>query len=377
MDKHGALATLSRTYLVYCDCTRKGSTEKMTIAAAFTGGDSDHLMIGRNGVFYDRKGLDWDATIVKIIEHPIGIRQAFWAPYKRIARMIAEQVEKMAATRAKDVDEKAAAGIAEAGRTLEAAKPAPAPQPFDVAKFAGIFAAIGLALGAIGTAVASVVTGFFRLTWWQMPLAVAGLILAVSGPSVVLAWLKLRQRTLAPILDANGWAVNTRAKINIAFGGALTAVAKLPEGAEKSLVDPFAEKRRRWPLYIVLLGVLVAMALTARLALPRASRCSKKGASDARRLPHRPLPHPPSTHRRRAGWARRAVPRRLREHRPIIDQAGSGQLPRGADRILEEPGIAQHRPDPLRRSAVLPGCGLDRKLLLLGSGRQPRGDLRA
>ena len=55
----------------------------MTIAAAFTAGDSDNLMVGRNGVFYDRKGRDWDATIVKIVEHPISIRQAFWLPYKQ------------------------------------------------------------------------------------------------------------------------------------------------------------------------------------------------------------------------------------------------------------------------------------------------------
>ena len=28
----------------------------------------------RNGVFYDRAGGDWDATITKVIDHPISIR---------------------------------------------------------------------------------------------------------------------------------------------------------------------------------------------------------------------------------------------------------------------------------------------------------------
>ena len=32
-----------------------------------TNGDSDNLMVGRNGLFYDRKGRDWDATIAKIV----------------------------------------------------------------------------------------------------------------------------------------------------------------------------------------------------------------------------------------------------------------------------------------------------------------------
>ena len=34
--------------------------------AAFTAGDVDFLFVGRNGVFYDRAGNDWDATIVSI-----------------------------------------------------------------------------------------------------------------------------------------------------------------------------------------------------------------------------------------------------------------------------------------------------------------------
>jgi hypothetical protein len=89
------------------------------------------------------------------------------------------------------------------------AKP-PAQQAFDVGKFAGIFAAIGLAVGAIGTATA-VVTGLLGLKWWQMPLVILGLMLLISGPAVIVAWFKLRSRNLGPILDANGWAVNARA----------------------------------------------------------------------------------------------------------------------------------------------------------------------
>ena len=75
--KHAAMAGLAGTYLAYCDCYRKGTGEKMQIVAAFTGGDSDNLMVGRNGIFFDRKGRDWDATITKIVDNPISIRQAF------------------------------------------------------------------------------------------------------------------------------------------------------------------------------------------------------------------------------------------------------------------------------------------------------------
>jgi len=252
--KHAALATLSGVYLAYCECTRPG--EKMTIAAAFTAGDSDQLMVGRNGVFYDRLGRDWDATISKIVDHPISIRQAFWSPYKKVVRLIAEQAQKFAAAKAKAADDAAAAAVLQAGTKLEAPKPA----PFDVAKFAGIFAAIGLAVGALGTALASVLTAFLGLKAWQMPLALLGLMLVISGPAMAMAFFKLRNRNLGPILDANGWAVNTRARINIPFGTALTHTAKLPEGAERALTDPYAEKRTPWKLYVVL-GALGAALL--------------------------------------------------------------------------------------------------------------------
>ncbi|MDE2354405.1 MAG: hypothetical protein KGL17_05200, partial [Betaproteobacteria bacterium] len=215
--KHAVLATLSRICLVYCECVRGG--RKMTVAAAFTAGDSDQLMVGRNGIFYDRNDEDWDATIVKIIDHPISLRQAFWSPYKRLARMVGEQVQKLAASRAKDNETRLSQAASDTVRKgAVPAAPAPAPQPFDVGKFAGIFAAIGLAVGAIGTALASVLMGLLSLKWWQLPFAVAGVVVLISGPAVLMAWFKLRARNLGPILDANGWAINARACINIPFG---------------------------------------------------------------------------------------------------------------------------------------------------------------
>lgn len=259
IGKHSSLASLSRMYLAYCECRRRGGQERMTIVAAFTSGDSDNLMVGRNGVFYDRRGDDWDATIVKIVEHPISVSQAFWSPYKRIARMVSQQTEKFTGERDKAVDAGPAKGIAgAAGPAKEGKVP---PTPFDIGKFAGIFAAIGLAVGAIGTALASVLTGFLGLRWWEMPLAIVGLILLISGPSVIMAYLKLRQRNLGPMLDANGWAVNTQAKINIPFGSTLTRVAALPPGAERTMRDPFAEKKHPWKFYLLLLMLLAACVL--------------------------------------------------------------------------------------------------------------------
>lgn len=273
MAKHSAQAASSGSYLVYCDCTRPGEAKKMTVVAAVTAGDAGNLAVGRNGIFYDRDGVDWDAHVVKLIEHPISVREAFWTPYRRVSKMISDQMQKMAASRDKAMEDKAAAGVGDAATKVESATPAVAgapvtpPAPFDIAKFAGIFAAIGLAVGAIGTMLAAVAGGFLALKWWQMPLALVGAMLLVSGPSMLLAWFKLRKRNLGPLLDANGWAVNTAANITIAFGTALTQLAVLPEGAQRSLSDPYATKKHYWVWWLLLVAIVAGVVWGTRQGL--------------------------------------------------------------------------------------------------------------
>jgi hypothetical protein len=248
--KHATLAGLAGCYLAYCDCTRPGGLKRQ-IVAVFSDGDSDNLMVGRNGVFYDRKGQDWDAMIAKVISNPISIREAFWMPYKKLVRMIEEMAAKRAAAAEAESD-KRMAGAATAISTADKGKPAE-PKKVDV----GTVAALGVAVGAIGAAVAGLATGLMKLAAWQIPLVFVALLLIISGPSMIIAWLKLRKRNLGPILDANGWAINNCAKMNIPFGRSLTNMPVIPPGSERSLEDPFAEKKRPWKFYITLLVILV------------------------------------------------------------------------------------------------------------------------
>ena len=268
MGRHAALAPLAGTFLVYCQCVRDGQPP-MTIVAAVTDGDVDDMMVpGRNGLFYDRQGRDWHASVQKIVTHPISVRQAFWSPYQRLARMTAEQIQKFAAAQDKALDGKAGASLAQVAAKAAAA-PVPAPAvaakpaaaPFDIARFAGIFAAIGLALGAVGTALTALVGGLVSMPLWKLPLVVAGVLLFISGPSMLLAWFKLRRRNLGPLLDANGWAINIRARVNIPFGTSLTAVARRPEGARGALPDPFADKPVAWSRWILAGVVLLVLML--------------------------------------------------------------------------------------------------------------------
>jgi hypothetical protein len=260
VGKHAAMAGMAGTYLAYCDCARKGSGEKLSIVAAFTGGDSDNLIVGRNGIFYDRQGRDWDATITKIVENPISIRQAFWSPYKKLVRMIEERAAKQAADADAGSNSQltavANAPIAQAGPAASAAPTKPAFDP-------SVIALLSLALGTLAAAFAGILGFLGKFEAWQIPLVLIGIMLVISAPSMAIAWLKLRKRNLGPILDANGWAVNAKAKMNVPFGGTLTGVAALPPGSTFGAADEYAEKPAVWPK--LLLGVFVLWFIWAFL----------------------------------------------------------------------------------------------------------------
>lgn len=256
VTKHASLAPLSRLYLAYCDLTRRGGADKMQIAAAFTAGDSDNLMVGRNGLFYDRKGGDWDATITRVFENPISLRQAFWSPYKKVLRWVEEMIAKRAAAADASSTQMLTSAAGTAAEAAATGKAPPAAKPkFDI----GTIAALGVAVGGITAAMGVILQAFFGLGW-AMPLGLVALMILISGPSMVIAWLKLRQRNLGPLLDANGWAVNTRAKINIPFGRALTSRAQIPLGAKRNLVDPYHQSIRGRVWTIVILAFLLVMA---------------------------------------------------------------------------------------------------------------------
>jgi hypothetical protein len=262
VDGANPLAAMSKAYIAYCTCTRAGSPP-MVIAACFTQGDSDYLFVGRHGLFYDRQGRDWDTVITSIVDNPISIRQAFWSPYKKFVRMIEEQVAKRAAA-AEAASSSKLAAAAEKTVNADQAKLVEPPKKVDV----GAVAAIGVAISGAVTAITLILGYVFKLEIWQYPLVLIGLMLVISSPSMIIAWLKLRQRTLGPILEGNGWAVNGRVKINIPFGRALTDMAVLPPGAKRSLEDPYEDKeaagRKRNAITLSLLLGLAAAAIWVR-----------------------------------------------------------------------------------------------------------------
>lgn len=262
MGKHDAQAPLSGIYLLYCHCVNKKTGKTLNIVAAMTQGEIKNLTVGKNAIFYDNDGLDYDATVTKIIDNPISIRQAFWTPYRKFGNWVQEKINKSAAEKdAKAFDDMTAK--AEGASADPAAEQKPA---FDIAKFAGIFAAIGMALGMIGTALVAVFAGLAKLYWWQLLLVFVGILLLISGPSMIMAWLKLRRRNLAPVLNANGWAVNADSIISVPFGKTLTEQVAFP-------IVKIRKGMKGWQKWLLALGIIIVILGIACLVLHLCGFC--------------------------------------------------------------------------------------------------------
>ena len=265
MAKHNTQAPDSGMFLIYCNCKHHATGQTMQIVAAMTVGDIRNLKVGKNALFYDRQGQDWEAEVVKIIDNPISIGQAFWSPYRKLGDWISGLITKSAAEKENKSFAELTSKLQSTPKTTDKAA---APAPFDIAKFAGIFAAIGMAVGYIGSFLTNLATGVKSIAttaWWALPVAIISLLLVVSGPSMILAWMKLRKRNLAPLLNANGWAINADAIVNVLFGNTLTEKAQFPI---VKLHDPHAKSKKltkgnKWAIAVaaIILGIAIAVAV--------------------------------------------------------------------------------------------------------------------
>lgn len=268
MGAQGTMAPLSNMYILYCDCTCKSKPGTMTIAAVVTDGDVGDIMVGKHAVFYDNDGLGWNALVTKIIDNPISIRQAFWSPYRKMAKSVEDMINKRAAEKDAKVMADANSKIDNANLPADGSKPAEVKPPFDIAKFAGIFAAIGLAIGLVGAAIGGLF-GWLGMHWYNIVIFFAIIIAIISGPSMIMAWLKLRKRNLAPILNANGWALNQRILVNTKFGATLTGIPKYPIVKTK---DPYTMKAPWWKKMLRWLFLLICLCVAVYFILPKDMR---------------------------------------------------------------------------------------------------------
>lgn len=246
---HAALAAKSKCCLLYAKLTRRAAGAARTVCAVVTAGSTAGLYVGRNGVFYDCDGQDWDAVVTRVVEAQVSLREAFWSPWAKIAATIAAQCRKfLSSCQATAADKVGDAAV-------------PAPKPPDATALASGVAALGVGVGMAGAACAGLIGLVAGLPLWKVLAGVAAIILLVSLPSVVLAWFRLRTRDLGAILNAGGWAVNRPLTFSVGLARTFTRRAPLPADAAVAR-DPYARH-----------GVLGCLLLVALLGAAAAGVC--------------------------------------------------------------------------------------------------------
>ena len=237
---HSALSGRSECCVIYLKLRRPDEGAERTVCAVVTAGTVGGLYVGRNGVFYDRDGKNWEATITKVVEAQVSLAEAFWAPWKKLGASIGGAVKKFLGDKEAAADAKLSAGA----QSVASGKKDAGASGAGGAAIASSVAAIGIGVGMVGAAAASLMAAVKGMGPWQAVLALVAIILVVSLPSVILTWFKLRRRDLGAILNAGGWAVNRQMRFSMKRARGFTKCAKTSE----------------WWLYALLLAILLGLA---------------------------------------------------------------------------------------------------------------------
>ena len=211
---HSALSGKSNCCVLYLKLTRPSEKAERSVCAVVTAGAVAQLYVGRNGVFFDRDGKDWDAVVTKVVENQVSLAEAFWAPWRKLGEGVASTVKKFLGDKQAAAQKNVEAGTqnAQAGG----------------AAMASSVASIGIGVGMMGTAVAAIAAAVKGMGALQIALSIVAIVLVVSLPSVILTWFKLRQRDLGAILNAGGWAINRPMRFSMKRARAFTKCAGNP-----------------------------------------------------------------------------------------------------------------------------------------------------
>ena len=246
---HSAMAANSKCCILYVKLSRKGTSETKNVCAVVTDGKTFSLYAGRNGIFYDRDGKDWDAVITKVVEAQVSLKEAFWAPWRKLFSTVSDQAKKFLST-------KQAAATSQVSTSVDKVSQSPNNAGNNGAALASSVAALSVGIGMLGAAFAGLIGLIAGLPLWKVVLGLGVVVLTVSLPSVILTWFKLRARDLGVVLNACGWAVNRPLYFGIKLAKMFTSSAKLPF-ASRVARDPYKSNWfAKFMFVVILLGVI-------------------------------------------------------------------------------------------------------------------------
>ena len=277
-SEHMAVAKTSFMYLLYVEIAPRGSGPKYEVAVPVTSGGKGNLCVGKRGIFIDIAGNECDARVVSIIDNPINMREALVAPFIRLGRLLTGKIESLTGQAEKKLDARASIAMDRVATGADAA-PAPAGQGAG-GSTGGMMMGAGVAVAALGSALAYITKTLAETKWYAILIGVAGAVLVVLLPTAVMAILKLRKRDLSAILEGSGWGINAPMRLTGKQGKFFTHRPTYPEGSRGVLRFPWWRVAAVVVLLAVLIGGTFALLRSRRRTTPTTHPTATQSSPD-------------------------------------------------------------------------------------------------
>lgn len=192
-EQHKRRAKDSGFFLLYVHVDASGGG--FEVATAVTGKRRGDLHIGKKGVFTLVEGEEYPAAVVDIVNNPINIQEAFWAPFSSVQGFVQKRLEKFSSQHQQELE-----------TTVEKNFIQPSESTDTTTKAALLNG--GVTVAALSSSFAYLIKTLSSIQVSQLVSVILAPLLVVAMLSSLMAWWKLQRRDLGPILEASGWGIN-------------------------------------------------------------------------------------------------------------------------------------------------------------------------
>ena len=248
--QHAAVAKTSNMFVVYVEVAGREAGQAYEVAIPVTSGGKGNLCVGKRGVFRDIRGNEYDARVVHVIENPISYREALVSPFQRLGKLLTGKIESMTAAAEKKLDAQVSTPPNQIGPQGMAGGQAPTQGSGLLT--GGLLMGGGVAVAALGSAVAYITKTLGGVPKLNIFLGILGAILLVLFPISIVAFLKLRRRDLSAILEGSGWGINSRMRLTHKLGRFFTEKPEYPKGSK-------GVRRVAWRLILAVFVLIAAV----------------------------------------------------------------------------------------------------------------------
>lgn len=210
IEAHKKISVQSNLFIIYMKATRKSgdNVQEQLIATAITAGSNMVFYRGKPGLLEGWDGNLWETVIIDILHGPICFWQSLTLPFLKMGNMISQKLEKLASAEA--ISNELTSSLQSVG------KPATAKQ--GTMNNSMLILAGGVGFAAIFSGITYVFKQLSNMPGLHLTYYIMLIFICIMAPLIIYSLTKLYKRNLGMFLEAAGWAVNLRMKLD-SIGG--------------------------------------------------------------------------------------------------------------------------------------------------------------